>query len=129
MKNDDPYISILRFGRDRLGSGLTFNELIDHLEKNVPDYEETPVLFFFAALFVSHARRRGNPPGIRPSENEVYFLNHEGYFKLLEYEELSEARHSSKIATRIAIAAIIISIVSTSASVYFSIKQIASQAN
>lgn len=54
--------------------------------------------------------------------NRKYFLNTEGYFKLLEYRELSDARKSSKEARTYAIAAILISIATLIASIYFSIR-------
>jgi len=49
------------------------------------------------------------------------YLNIEGYFKLLEYRELSEARKSSREAKTYAIAAILISIATLAASIAFSI--------
>jgi len=52
--------------------------------------------------------------------NRKYYLSIEGYFKLLAYRELSDARKSSKIAIWCAIVAIIISIIAWGTSVYFS---------
>ena len=52
--------------------------------------------------------------------NRKYYLNVEGYFKLLEYRELSDARKSSKEAKKYAIAAIVISIITLAISIYFS---------
>lgn len=52
--------------------------------------------------------------------NRKYYLNIEGYFKLLEYRELSDARKSSKEAKIYAIAAIVISIITLLVSIYFS---------
>ena len=52
--------------------------------------------------------------------NRKYYLNIEGYFKLLDYRELSDARKSSKIAMGCAIVAIALSIITLAVSVYFS---------
>ncbi len=49
------------------------------------------------------------------------YLNIEGYFKLLEYRELNEARKSSREAKTYAIVAILISFAAFIASIYFSI--------
>lgn len=54
--------------------------------------------------------------------NRKYYLNIEGYFKLLEYRELGDARKSSKEARTYAIVAILISIATFIASIYFSIR-------
>lgn len=52
--------------------------------------------------------------------NRKYYLNIEGYFKLLEYRELNDARKSSKEAKIFAIAAIVISFITLLVSIYFS---------
>jgi len=52
--------------------------------------------------------------------NRKYYLNIEGYFKLLDYRELSEARKSSNEARKYAIMAIIISFITMLVSIYFS---------
>ena len=54
--------------------------------------------------------------------NRKYYLNIEGYFKLLDYRELNEARKSSNEARKYAIMAIIISFITLFVSIYFSNK-------
>lgn len=54
--------------------------------------------------------------------NRKYYLNVEGYFKLLEYRELNDARRSSKEARTYAVVAIVLSIITLLVSIYFSIK-------
>jgi len=54
--------------------------------------------------------------------NRKYYLNIEGYFKLLDYRELNDARKSSKEARRYAVVAIAISIITLLVSIYFSYK-------
>jgi hypothetical protein len=124
MKNDDLYISILRFGKEHLEQGLTFQKLLDHLDKIKLKYDETSVIVFFNELFMCKRHPEGNNVSQKPKDNEVYFLENEGYFKLLEYEELSEARQSSKKATTIAIIAIVISIIASTFSIYYSNMQL-----
>lgn len=52
--------------------------------------------------------------------NRKYFLNIEGYFKLLAYRELNDARRSSKNARNYTIVAIFISIITLLTSIIFS---------
>lgn len=52
--------------------------------------------------------------------NRKYFLNIEGYFKLLAYRELNDARRSSKNARNYTIVAIFISIITLLISIIFS---------
>jgi len=52
--------------------------------------------------------------------NRKYYLNIEGYFKLLDYKELNNARKSSKETRRHAIVAITLSIITLAISIYFS---------
>ena len=54
----------------------------------------------------------------------LYVMKADGYFSLLEYEELEEARESSKHANKWATIALIVSIVATVCSIGFSLKQI-----
>jgi len=54
--------------------------------------------------------------------NRKYYLNIEGYFKLLEYRELNDARKSSKEAKQYAVAAIVIATITLLVSIYFSNK-------
>jgi hypothetical protein len=54
----------------------------------------------------------------------IWTISTEGLFKLLEYEELEEARKYSKTATNLAIIAIFISIALTIISIYFNYRPI-----
>ena len=47
-----------------------------------------------------------------------YVLSMEGYFHLLEHEELNEARRSSRNALRVAIAALVISGILSAVSIF-----------
>jgi len=53
--------------------------------------------------------------------NRKYYLNIEGYFKLLDYRELSDARESSKEARKYVFVAILISITTLVVSIVLSI--------
>ncbi|NKI16127.1 hypothetical protein HCU74_01720 [Spongiibacter sp. KMU-166] len=118
MKHD-VYIEILRYGRSKIGEPITFDELKSHLESEGYEFDDFAAEQFFSDLFVDKGLPRGNKPGQLRNEGE-FFLEHEGYFNLLEYEELIEARRSATQATLFAAIAIIISTVSTGASIYFS---------
>ncbi|MBB5188313.1 hypothetical protein HNQ57_002592 [Zhongshania antarctica] len=122
MKHD-VYIEILRYGRSKIGKPITFQEIKSHLENKGYDFDKFSAEQFFSKLFVDRGLPRGNNPGELREEGE-FFLEHEGYFNLLEYEELVEARRSATHATWFAAIAIVISIVSTGASIYFSRMQL-----
>ncbi|TWX64598.1 hypothetical protein ESZ36_20095 [Colwellia demingiae] len=123
MKKDDLYIAILHFGKANLGKPIKFIDLREHLTSEGYEFDEFSVSQFFSALFVDSTSPRGNTPGKLNKEGR-YFLEHEGYFNLLEHEELVSARTSSFWATIFASIAIVISIISAVCSVYYSQLQI-----
>lgn len=119
MKNDI-VIEILQFGRQNMlehGTGLNSQEIKEHLEKKgfdmtIPKNNTnlSNVMNQYFSLF---------------SQNPLkYSLKLDAYFYLLEYEELQDARASSKQANWWAIIALIISILGSGASIYYSRLQI-----
>lgn len=123
-KRDDLYIKILSFGKQNLGKPFKFSELKTYLNDEGYEYDDYAVTQFFIALFADKKRPTGNIPSEIPHENGEFFLQHDGYFNLLEHEELVSARKSSLNATIFASIAIVISIMSTGISIYFSNIQI-----
>ncbi len=121
---NDLYIEILKFGKSQVGTSFKFSSLRDHLANKGYIQDERIIWQFFADNFCDKNNPMGNDPQTSPPEGGDFYLEDHAYFNLLEYEELQEARESSKVATKIAIAAIVISIISTGFSIYFSILQL-----
>lgn len=96
MKNDK-YIELLKWGRDK--GEVTEEELINKLKEfNMPSGvtgQQWALNFFVQGIFF----RAGN----------MHTLTFDAVFELYEHEKLEEARKSSRIATWIAIGALIIS--------------------
>lgn len=126
MKNnkEDLYIAVLKYGKENIGKPFLFAELEAHLKGIGYVYDEFALRQFFAALFISLDSPTGNNQNQPIDNNHKFFLEHTGYFNLLEYQELDSARKSSLQATYFAIIAIFISIISTAASIYYSNKQL-----
>ena len=113
---DDLYIEMLRYGREHLGHGVTIADTRTHLRKLHSGAElvesETRFGNTFGETFLPIAGA-DNPSGI-----QMYSLKMEGYFNLLEHEELNEARRSSRNALRVAIAALVISGILSAVSIF-----------
>jgi hypothetical protein len=112
-------VEILKYGREKKPGkemGFTRDNLKTHL-KNLGfkmDYEDDQTTnIIFDNCFMSNVPGKG-----------LYVMKADGYFTLLEYEELEEARASSKQANVWAIVALSVSIVGTLLSMALSIKQI-----
>lgn len=112
-------VEILRYGKTKKPNnpdGFKMNDIVDHL-KNIGfkmDNEDFHTLnIILSKCFIVNVPKEGR-----------YLMNAEGYFTLLEYEELEDARESSKQANKWAIIALTVSIISTLISIGFSIKQI-----
>lgn len=124
QKQDDIYIKILSFGKQNLGRPFKFVELKKYLKDEGYEYDDYAVTQLFMVLFTDKKRPSGNHPGGIPPDDGEFFLKHNGYFNLLEHEELLSARKSSLYATIFASIAIIISIISAATSIYFSNAQL-----
>ena len=118
MKNNI-VTEILRYGRTKKPGremGFTREELKSHLASIgfKMDYEDDQTTnIIFDSCFMMNVPQKGQ-----------YVMKANAYFTLLEYEELEEARASSKQANVWAIVALTVSIIGTLCSIGFSIKQI-----
>ncbi len=107
---------MLQIGRDHSRKGLEadtdlgWRDVLTQLETEFP---EVPRAIFNRGMdqnFTPH-QKQGTGVGMHISENTPCSLNTDGYFRLLEYEELQEARTSSRDAKRMSMWAIGISAV------------------
>jgi hypothetical protein len=121
-KQENIYLDALEYGEKQLikKKSITRQELQTYLESKGYKFttkEERRLLSSLSreAFFINY--------DIDPS-NRRYYLNIEGYFKLLEHRQLNDARKSSREAKRFAIIAIIISILTLIASIILSIYSI-----
>jgi UDP-N-acetylmuramyl pentapeptide phosphotransferase/UDP-N-acetylglucosamine-1-phosphate transferase len=117
--NDDIIIEILKYGKSKKPDsemGFTMKNMYEHLKSKGfrMDHEEETVLnMMISSCFLLNVLSTGQ-----------YVMKAEGYFKLLEYQELFEARESSKQANKWALIALSVSIAATIFSVIFSLIQI-----
>ena len=109
-KQEDLYIKILTFGKENIGKPIKYSQMQQYLDNEGYEYDEFALRQFFTAVFIDRKSPTGNDPGRHPSEEGVFYLEHHGYFNLLDYIKLQEARQSSKTAVYIAIAALVVSI-------------------
>lgn len=124
-KNEDLYIRVLEYGKENIGNPIKYAQIKQQLDDEGYEYDEFALKQFFCEVFVDGDFPSGNEPG-RINETGEYYLEAKGYFNLLEYIELKEARASSKIATYFAAAALTISALSFLASIFFTLKNIGS---
>jgi len=113
MENDI-YIKVLKFALERGDEGLSYQEFKEEFGND----KEAIWISALKNQSLTHMDKEEVTTGTYTS---YYILSFEARFKLIEYLELQEARSSSKIATRIAISALVVSIVSTSFSIYLEI--------
>ena len=124
MKKDDIYIAILKYGKVNLEEGITKNGLLVYLRAKGYDTTERGFNVCVASMmFCNHFARVGGKMSDWNSVDEHY-LRMDAYFKFLEYEELNEARISSKRALGRSTSAIVISAILAVFSIIVSIWQL-----
>ena len=119
-KTNNLYLAMLKYGHEKLADGVSYREMSNHLERK--GHLTTGMIVLFNDSF-----RRANNVGwvdYNTDPDAKCFMKAEGVSYLLEHQELEDARRSAKSATWFASIAIIISVISTSASIHFSLKQI-----
>jgi len=122
MKKDDIYIEVLKFGRENLHKAITFKDLTGYLDKHKINYNDFITKHIFISKFINQ-KGQGRNINNEPDKNGLFILGNEGYFNLLEHEELKSANSSSRTATYFATAALLVSIIATSLSTYFFYRQ------
>lgn len=130
LNERDVFITLINFGRETRLDGVTPKEALDRLQKEHPDIQiETDAQKAnFANLFwqIFEVETESGPV---PFSNLIvweqkFLIRRDAYFNALDFEELQQARQSSKQAQWWAIIAILISIISLGVSIYFSNKQL-----
>ena len=111
QKRDDLVIALLRYGKSHLVKGTTFPEVHTHIKGSGHDYDLTHLESLFLQLFKPLELGYIGDNKHRLTEHVQHGLAIDGYFNLLEHDELEQARSSSKCAMYIAVFAIVISIV------------------
>ncbi len=120
---EDIYLIMLRFGREKLEDGLTNQELVDYLNRyghNISIHSTLLHQYFFKVYFA-----KDNVDSYPPNPSGRYYLRPECYMQLLEYENMQETRKEAvqaikeaKQAKWIAIIAIILTLASLVVSIY-----------
>ncbi len=125
---EDLHIFILKYGRDKLESGATFDGLCEHLKNHGYDVGTERAAKYFWDNYEAFERK--DIPDTSGSgsfkKGAKFSLTVEATFRLIEYEEFKSANRSSLTATRYATAALVVSIVAAGMSLYFSNKQLES---
>jgi len=111
---EDLYIEMLRYGREHLTHGVKLSETLGHLRELEP---ESPLLESQNSFHNTFFQVFTEIAGTASTGGLRHALNMEGYFNLLEHEELQQARQSSSNAMRIAIGAIIVSVIASAVSI------------
>ncbi len=127
-KDEDLYIVLIRYGRENLETGVSFDETIEFLKTKGAEFSKAHLRRIFPAAFLKPSDSPGSPSDCDPipehGESVKRFLRIQSYFHLLEYEELQEARQQAKSARSLAITAIFISAFLALASIGFSYYQV-----
>lgn len=106
--SDNFYVRVLRWAKEKGSEGF----LLSDMDKGLSLTEKQINLIDYTANV-------DDSVFIRPDSHKFeYKLSFEGYFKLLEYDELQEARASAKQARFYAIYAMLISAISSLIGVY-----------
>ena len=106
---DDFYVRILRWAKEKGSEGFLLSDMDEGLSLTKKQIN-----------LIDYTANVDDSVFIRPdSHTDNYKLSFEGYFKLLEYDELQEARASARQARLYAIFAIFISAISSLINVYF----------
>lgn len=130
IKKDDLYIAIIKYGADKLETGVRLTEIQSHIEKIGHKVTKGRLERIAYEIYIPLDDKlhygdqyRGNALTYLRDDNLIC-LSVESKFRLVEHIELQEARKSSNYAMWAAIIAIVISIITGLSSIYYSKKQI-----
>jgi len=111
-EKDDIYLTVLLYGKENIGKPIKYSQLLQYLDDQGYEYDEFSIRQFFTGAFIANTNNYGKDFRNKPSEKNDYYLEQNGYFHLLDYFKLKEARDSSRTAMICAIIAILISAIS-----------------
>lgn len=123
-KKEDLYIEIIKFGESRIESGITFKQLCDHVKGLGYEVAEYRMRRLMNDCYDIMGTELQGTPWEAMDKYLPFTLKVESTFRLIEYREYKSANKSSKVATYFASAALIVSIISAGASIYYSNKQL-----
>jgi len=113
-QEEDLYIEILKHGKEKIENGVSFNELFDFINSKHSWVTRVFLVMHFQEIFEvtddDEQRYSGNKHILGECADMKGRLSLESYFKLIEYEELKEARETSQSAMTRSTIAISISI-------------------
>jgi hypothetical protein len=130
---EDIYISILKFAKEKAVDGFDLSELYAHLcdigHLTQDEFEEMTTkpsnhIKYETAVKLDHLQRLAKDSFIiaQTKKSRRYSISTESYFNLLEHQELVEARKGAKTATFLSLSAIMISLISVGWAIYISNK-------
>ena len=108
---EDIYIALFRYGKKHIHDGVTLKDAFEHLRALEIDSEFLKSEEAFCNTFGRTFQKDAG------TGKDKEFLNLDAYFKLLEYDELHQARASATQAKWIAIGAIVVAAVMAAASI------------
>jgi hypothetical protein len=110
QEKEDFYITMLRYGKTHIDKGFRLDELVKHLQDGgYTITSENSILLhhYFPKTFYSTMEMPF------PDKISYYFLRPEAYFHLLEYDNNQATRHEAGRAQWIAIAAILLTLLTS----------------
>ena len=109
MSKDDFYVRVLRWAKKKGSEGFSLSDIEKDLSLTKNQFQ-----------LIDHTANVDESVFVGPdSHTSKYELSFEGYFKLLEYDELQEARESARQARFYAISAMVLTAASSLINVYF----------
>lgn len=93
------YIQILKFGRDKLNSELNYVDLEDKIQE-ISGQDKTFAEAIAKTFFITEIGRK-------------VYLKGDALFNLIQYERIEETRKESKISYRVALVAIVLTLIGT----------------
>ena len=120
----DHYIRALQYAESK--NEFTLEELVNDLELTTPQEDQLALQIHEKQIFQQNA---SNYINTYKGNSIKLHLSVDDKFKLLNYIALEEARSSSTSATRFAISALVIAIISSFVAALLSVKQINSEVN
>ena len=123
-KKEDLHIAILKYGKDKLETGVTFEQIYSYIKNEGYEVSEERMETYLFGNYEPMERKDNTNPMKAMREGAKFTLSVESTFRLIEHDEFKSANRSSRIATYFATAALAVSILSAWASIHLSNKQL-----